>query len=104
MDVNLVFMGVIADIAGTKKQTVQFDQAPTLRGLLTELERQYGEDFGVRIYRGAAEPRLLLKCTRIFINDIIVNDRELDQTLPTPADTAAPTEVLVYFLPAACGG
>ena len=104
MNVDLLYMGVIADITGTKTQTLEFDQLPSLRGLLSELERQYGEDFGVRIYRSATEPRLLQKCTRIFINDIIVNDRELDQPLPPPAADAKSTSVLVYFLPAACGG
>lgn len=104
MNVNILFMGVLADITGTKKHAVQFDQVPTLRGLLVELERQYGEDFGVRIFRDSTAPRLLLKCTRIFVNEIIMNDRELDQTLPTPADATASPEVLVYFLPAACGG
>ena len=104
MNVNILFMGVIADITGTKKQTVQFDQIPTLRGLLTELERQSGEEFGVRIFRSSTAPRLLQMCTRIFINETIVHNTELDQSLPVPADAATSPEVLVYFLPAACGG
>lgn len=104
MNVNLLFMGVIADITGTKKQTVQFDQVPTLRGLLTELERQYGTEFGARIFRDSTAPRMLQMCTRIFVNETIVHNHELDEPLPTPADTATSPEVLVYFLPAACGG
>ena len=52
MNVNMLFMGVIADITGTKKQTLQFDQVPTLRGLLNELERQYGAEFAVCGFRG----------------------------------------------------
>lgn len=104
MNVNLLFMGVIADITGTKKQTLQFDQVPTLRELLNELERQYGAEFAVRIYRSSVAPRVLQMCTRIFINETIVHNSELDQSLPTPANTATSSEVLIYFLPAACGG
>lgn len=104
MNVNLLFMGVIADITGTKKQTLHFDQIPTLRELLNELERQYGAEFAVRIYRSSVAPRVLQMCTRIFINETIVHNNELDQSLPAPANTEASSEVLIYFLPAACGG
>jgi hypothetical protein len=104
MNVQIRFMGVIADIAGTKQQTLGFDGVPTLRGLLTELERQHGPEFGSRIFRGSSAPRLLQMCTRIFLNKHIVDDRALDQPLPVDAGAAAAPEVLVYFLPAVCGG
>lgn len=104
MNVQIRFMGVIADIAGTKQQTLGFEQVPTLRGLLSELERQHGPEFGSRIFRNSTAPRFLQMCTRIFLNKNIVDDRALDETLPVPADGAAPPEVLVYFLPAVCGG
>lgn len=104
MDVRIRFMGVIADIAQTKQQTLAFDQVPTLRALLVELERQHGPDFGSRIFRSSTAPRMLQMCTRIFLNKNIVDNRALDETLPVSDDAAATPEVLVYFLPAVCGG
>ena len=104
MNIQIRFMGVLADIAKTKQQTLDFDKVPTLRGLLTELERQYGPEFGSRVFRGSSAPRMLQMCTRIFLNKNIVDNRALDETLPVSADAESPPEVLVYFLPAVCGG
>lgn len=102
MKIRISFMGVIADITGTKEQTVELPAMPTLRGLLTALEEQYGTEFGVRIFRSATAPRLLQMCTRIFINRNIVTDQALDGPLSNDANSSP--EILVYFLPAACGG
>ncbi|HRA77415.1 MAG TPA: MoaD/ThiS family protein [Burkholderiaceae bacterium] len=104
MDVRVSFMGVIANVAREKETTLSFGQTPTLRGLIDALEQRYGPAFGARVYRNSSNPRLLQMCTRIFVNTRLVDDRSLDQPLPLPADARPSTEILVYILPAACGG
>ncbi|MCO5100258.1 MAG: MoaD/ThiS family protein [Burkholderiaceae bacterium] len=101
MDVQVSFMGVIASVTGTKQLALALDGTPTLRTLIDDLERRFGTDFGSRIYRSSKEPRQLQMHTRIFINRELVNDRALDKPL---ALTPGSSEVLVYLLPAACGG
>ncbi len=104
MNVQIGFMGVIADIAKTKKLALDFDGAPTLSELLDELERRYGDEFTNRIYRNAVTPRRLQTGTRIFINNKAVDDAALATALPQPAEPGASASILVYFLPASCGG
>lgn len=104
MDVKVSFMGVIANVVGEKETVASFPQAPTLRGLIDVLEQRYGPEFGARVYRNSSSPRLLQMCTRIFVNSRLVDDGSLDQPLPLPAGAGASTEILVYILPAACGG
>jgi len=104
MNVQIDFMGMIADITRTKKLALDFDEAPTLRELLGELECRYGEEFGTHIYRSARTPRELQKAMRIFINGNVVDDRALEVSLPALPEPGSHTAVLVYFLPACCGG
>ena len=104
MNVQIGFMGMIADITRTKKLALDFDAAPTLRQLLGELETRYGDEFTTRIYRNAREPRRLQMATRIFINGTVVDDRALEDSLPEPSEPGASASILVYFLPASCGG
>lgn len=104
MNLRVSFMGVIASLTGEKEIALEIGGTPTLRGLLSELEARYGEDFGVRVFRTSTEPRLLQMCTRIFVNGDLVDDRALDQPMPTPSGPGSSPEVLVYLLPAACGG
>ncbi len=104
MNVQIDFMGVIADITGTKKLALDFDAAPTLSGLLDELETRYGDEFTTRMYRNASTPRRLQTGMRIFINGTAVDDRALEASLPEPSAPGASASILVYFLPACCGG
>jgi molybdopterin converting factor small subunit len=104
MNVQIDFMGVIANITRTKKLALDFDDAPTLSELLTELERRYGDEFSARIYRNASAPRRLQTSTRIFINGNVVDDRALESSLPSASEPGSSAKILVYFLPAACGG
>lgn len=104
MNVQIDFMGVIANITGTRKLALDFDDAPTLRELLTELELRYGDEFSSRIYRNASAPRWLQTSTRIFVNGNVVDDRALEASLPSSPGPGASAAILVYFLPASCGG
>ena len=104
MNVQIDFMGVIANITRTKKLALDFDDAPTLRELLAELERRYGDEFSSRIYRNAGAPRRLQTSTRIFINGNVVDDRALEASLPSSPEPGSSAAILVYFLPASCGG
>ena len=104
MNVQIDFMGVIANITRTRKLALDFDDAPTLRELLAELERRYGDEFSSRIYRNAGAPRRLQMGTRIFINGNVVDDRALETALPSPPEPGSSAAILVYFLPASCGG
>lgn len=104
MNVQIDFMGVIANITQTKALALEFDEAPSLRELLGDLESRYGDEFSVRIYRNANPPRWLQTGTRIFINGNVVDDRALETKLPSSPDSGSSADVLVYFLPACCGG
>ena len=104
MNVQIDFMGVIANITRTRKLALDFGDAPTLRELLAELERRYGDEFSSRIYRNASAPRRLQTSTRIFINGNVVDDRALEVSLPSPPEPGSSAAILVYFLPASCGG
>lgn len=104
MNVQIDFMGVIANITRTRKLGLDFDDAPTLRELLDELEHRYGDEFSARIYRNASAPRRLQTSTRIFINGNLADDSALEALLPSPPEPGASAAILVYFLPAACGG
>ena len=102
--VNVEFMGIIADLAGCKAVSLPFAEVPTLREMFAELERRYGPDFAARIYRTAEAPRRLQMCARIFVNNALVDDSNLDLPIPVVADRPSSSEVLVFILPAACGG
>lgn len=102
MTLQVSFMGVIAHMTGVKELALDLGAAPTLRDLLDELERRYGPELAERIYRTSTAPRLLQMCTRIFVNGDLVNDEDLDKRLKE--DAGSPSEILVYILPAACGG
>lgn len=104
MNVQIGFMGVIADIAKTRKLALDFESAPTLGELLGELETRYGEEFTTRIYRNAVTPRRLQTGTRIFVNGKVADDAALAAALPEPTEPGASAAILVYFLPASCGG
>ena len=104
LNVQITFMGMLADIAKTKKLALQLDPAQTLRGMLGELEERYGEEFACRIYRNTSAPRLLQMGTRIFVNGTVVDDKALDTPLPAAKEPGAATAIIVYFLPASCGG
>lgn len=100
--VRVSFMGLIAYVTKEKELALEFAATPTLRGLLEELERRYGADFGARVFRTSTPPRLLQMCTRIFVNGDLVDDKALDA--PLPAAHGTPPAILVYLLPAATGG
>ncbi|MCC6608660.1 MAG: MoaD/ThiS family protein [Burkholderiales bacterium] len=100
--VRVSFMGLIAYVTKEKELALEFAGTPTLRGLLDELERRYGADFGARVFRTSTPPRLLQMCTRIFVNGDLVDDKALDA--PLPAAPGTPPAILVYLLPAATGG
>ncbi|MCZ7562905.1 MAG: MoaD/ThiS family protein [Burkholderiales bacterium] len=102
--VHVSFMGLIAYVTKEKELALEFAATPTLRGLLEELERRYGADFGVRVFRTSTPPRRLQMCTRIFVNGNLVDEQALDAPLPLAAEPGAPPKVLVYLLPAATGG
>lgn len=104
MNLEIEFMGVLEDVTRARTLSLDFEQAPTLRELLADLEERYGEEFSTRIFRNATPPRRLQMGTRIFVNGNIVDDRALDTALPPPAEGKSSAAVLVYFLPAACGG
>lgn len=104
MNLQIEFMGVIADVTKANKLSLDYKDPPTLRELLGELESRYGDEFSTRIFRNATPPRRLQMCTRIFVNGNLVDDRALDAALPPASDDPGSSAVLVYFLPAACGG
>lgn len=99
-------MGVIAHMTGQKELTLASEPGVTLRQILDSLEEQYGEEFGRRLFRTSTPPRRLQMHTRIFVNGGLVEDGALDDPLPFTGDGAAgpSSEVLVYLMPAACGG
>lgn len=102
--VRVSFMGLIAYVTKARELELGFPATPTLRGLLEELERRYGADFGARVFRTATAPRRLQMCLRIFVNGEVVDDAALDAPLPAPAGAGASPAILVYLLPAATGG
>jgi len=104
MNIRVCFMGVIAKFAGETELALTFDEAPTLRGLFEELERRYVPELGKHIFRNCTAPRLLQTYTRIFVNNNLVDDEALDNTIPFPPDSLSSSEVLIYVLFAACGG
>ena len=104
MNMRVMFMGVIANFTGDKEVALTFDSAPTLRGLLDELEQRYGPEFGARVFRTSSTPRLLQMYTRIFVNGHLVGAEELDKPVPAAPPGKPSSEVMVYLLPAACGG
>lgn len=104
MDARIFFMGVIANFTGERELALAFNKPPTVRGLLDELEQRYGAEFGERVFRTSTTPRLLQTYARIFVNGNLVKAEELDEPLSAaPAGKSSP-EVVVYLLPAACGG
>ncbi|TAK48154.1 MAG: hypothetical protein EPO23_08740 [Xanthobacteraceae bacterium] len=102
INLTISFMGVIATITGERELTLELGRQQTLRDLLYELERRYGSEFGARIFRNAQPPRRMQMCTRIFINKNLIDETALDQPIPLASKNSP--EVLIYFLPAACGG
>jgi molybdopterin converting factor small subunit len=106
MSVRVSFMGVIANVTGQKELTLASEPGVTLRQVLESLEEQYGEEFGRRLFRTSNPPRRLQMHTRIFVNRQLVEDGALDDPLPFAGDAAVPasSEVLIYLMPAACGG
>lgn len=98
------FMGVIASFTGGQELTLDFDRHRTLRDLLTDLEARYGPEFGARIFRCAAAPRRLQMGLRLFVNKKLIEEAALEQPVPLPDDGGDSPDVLIYFLPAACGG
>ncbi|MFO1363396.1 MAG: hypothetical protein U1F45_13130 [Burkholderiales bacterium] len=102
--VRVSFMGLIAYVTKERELALEFAATPTLRGLLEELERRYGADFGARVFRTSTPPRLLQMCTRIFVNGELVDGQALDEPLPAAAAPGTPPAILVYLLPAATGG
>jgi hypothetical protein len=104
MSIRVCFMGVIAQFTGEKELALTFNETPTLRGLLDELDRRYGPEFGTHIFRTCAAPRLLQTYTRIFINNYLVDDEALDKKIPFPPEHSSSSEILIYVLFAACGG
>lgn len=104
MRTRVSFMGVIARLTGEREVVLDFDQPPTLRALLLRLEERYGKEFGTRVFRNADPPRRLQMCMRIFVNSNVVPDSALDEILPGPTNDDTSADVLVYLLPAACGG
>lgn len=99
---RILFMGVIAQFAGGKELMLDFERGRTLRELLYELERRYGEEFGARIFRSTTPPRRLQMGMRIFINRKLIDEAALEQPLAFESESSP--EILIYFLPAACGG
>ena len=104
INIRVCFMGVIAQYTGEKELALTFNETPTLRGLLDELDRRYGPEFGTHIFRTCTAPRLLQTYTRIFVNNNLVDDEALDNTIPFPPDSSSSSEILIYVLFAACGG
>jgi hypothetical protein len=98
------FMGVIASFTGGKELTLPFDRHRTLRELLNDLEQRYGPEFGARIFRSATPPRRLQMGLRLFINKNLINETALEQPIPLANESGPTSDVLIYFLPAACGG
>jgi hypothetical protein len=101
---RISFMGVIASFTGGKELTLAFDRDRTLRDLLCDLEQRYGPEFGARIFRCATPPRRLQMGLRLFINKNLIDEAALEQPIPTANDSGSASDVLIYFLPAACGG
>jgi hypothetical protein len=101
---HIVFMGVIATITGERELTLAFDQSQTLRDLLYSLEQRFGPEFGARVFRNATPPRRLQMGMRIFINKNLIDERVLDQPVSMITEQQQSAEILIYFLPAACGG
>jgi|ETNmetMinimDraft_13_1059891.scaffolds.fasta_scaffold205379_1 molybdopterin converting factor small subunit len=104
VSLRVSFMGIITSFTGVKELALELPERATLRQLLDDLEQRYGPEFGKRVYRNAKPPRHLQMCTRIFINEVIVGDDALDQTIPLPQDGGPNPEILVFILPAATGG
>lgn len=98
------FMGVIASFTGGKELTLAFDRDRTLRELLYDLEQRYGPEFGARIFRCATPPRRLQMGLRLFINKNLIDETALEQPIPLANESRSASDVLIYFLPAACGG
>jgi molybdopterin converting factor small subunit len=104
MNIRVCFMGSIANLTGEKELPLVLHEAPTLRGVLDQLEQRFGPEFGERVFRSANPPRQLQKHTRIFVNRKLVDDEALDESLPPPPDANSSSEILVYLLHASCGG
>jgi molybdopterin converting factor small subunit len=101
---RISFMGVIASFTGGKELTLAFDRDRTLRELLCDLEQRYGPEFGARIFRCASPPRRLQMGLRLFINKNLIDETALEQPIPLANENGSASDVLIYFLPAACGG
>ena len=41
---------------------------------------------------------------RLFINKNLIDEAAMEQPIPTANDSGSASDVLIYFLPAACGG
>jgi len=101
---RILFMGVIANITGERELTLTIDPSRTLRDLLYSLEQRFGPEFGVRVFRNSTPPRRLQMGMRIFINKNLIDERALDQPVSMITEQQQSAEILIYFLPAACGG
>lgn len=101
---RILFMGVIANITGERELTLSVDPSRTLRDLLYSLEQRFGPEFGVRVFRNSTPPRRLQMGMRIFINKNLIDERALDQPVSMITEQQQSAEILIYFLPAACGG
>lgn len=101
---RILFMGVIANITGERELTLSVDPSRTLRDLLYSLEQRFGPEFGVRVFRNLEPPRRLQMGMRIFINKNLIDERALDQPVSKITEQQQSAEILIYFLPAACGG
>lgn len=101
---HIRFMGVIASFTGGKDLTLEFGRDRTLRELLCDLEQRYGAEFGARIFRCATPPRRLQMGLRLFVNKKLIDETALDHPIPLSNDSGSASDVLIYFLPAACGG
>ena len=101
MDLRISFMGVIASVTGMKHLALSVEGTPTLRMVIDQLEHRFGTEFGKRVYRNSSPPRQLQLCTRIFVNRELVGESALDEALTPVGDSP---EILIYLLPAVCGG
>jgi hypothetical protein len=101
---HIHFMGVIASFTGGKELTLEFERDRPLRELLSDLEQRFGPEFGARIFRSATPPRRLQMGLRLFINKKLIDETALEHPIPLSNDSGSASDVLIYFLPAACGG
>ncbi len=96
MNVKVKFLGIIRDITKGSELELQMPEGATIRGLLQELNRKYGQDFADRVLDDHLGVRTYVK---LFLNNYEVTDLDTEIIADGPAANA-----LLYVMPGSTGG